>query len=115
MVRSSYVLTMSKRSDPQSKIDDGAFPVRMLFVTPEGGFGSDIDAIYRWLNQEVGRDQYAIHSAGRAPGQNGLIYRVAIYLKHPKFGAALLSAFPNLELADGTLSSTYTAPGRPHA
>lgn len=106
---------MSRRSDPQSKIDDGAFPVRLLIVTPEGGFGSDIDAIYHWLDQEVGRAQYAIHSAGRAPGQNGLIYRIAIYLKHPKFGAALLSAFPNLDLADRTLSSTYTAPRRPHA
>ena len=106
---------MSRRCVPQSKIDDGAFPVRMLLVAPESGVGSDIDAIYRWLNHEVGRDEYAIHSAGRAPGQNGLIYRLAIYLKHPKFGAALLSAFPKLELADGTLSSTYTAPGRPHA
>ena len=106
---------MSRRSDPQSKIDDGAYPVRLLIVAPESGFGSDFDAIYRWLNQEVGRDKYAIHSAGRAPGQNGIICRIAIYLKHPKFGAALLSAFPKLELADGTLSSTYTAPGRHHA
>ena len=103
---------MSRRSVPQSKLDDAAFPVRLLIVAPESGVGSDIDAIYRWLNQEVGRDGYAIHSAGRAPGQNGLIYRIAIYLKHPKFGADLLSAFPNLGLADGTLSPTYTAPGR---
>ncbi|OJH43984.1 hypothetical protein [Paracoccus sp. SM22M-07] len=99
---------MTRRNVPQSKINDAAFPVRLFIVSPGSGVGRDIDAIYRWLNQEVGRDQYAIHSAGRAPGQNGIIYRIAIYLKHPKFGAALLSAFPSLELADGTLSSTYT-------
>ncbi|WP_146612693.1 hypothetical protein [Paracoccus sediminilitoris] len=69
---------MSRRSVPQSKIDDAVFPVRLFFVAPEGKFRGDIDAIYRWLNQEVGRGGYAIHSAGRAPGQNGIIYRIAI-------------------------------------
>ena len=78
MARSPYAPTVSRRSVSQSKIDNAIFPVRLFFVAPEGEFRGDIDTIYRWLNQEVGRGGYAIHSAGRAPGQSSIIYRIAI-------------------------------------
>ena len=54
---------MTRRSTPQRRIDDEAFPVRVKLLVPEGGFERQFDDLYRWLDQEVGRGEYAFHAA----------------------------------------------------
>ena len=52
-----------RRSTPQKKIDDRAFPIRVKFTTPRLGFGNRILDLHDWLNTEVGRGHYATHPA----------------------------------------------------
>lgn len=106
---------MVKRSTPQATIDDRCYPVRMLILVPEEGFGALLGvgpgSIRHWLDQEVGRGHYAWHGGGRSFGT--LIRdQVALYFRHPAHGARLLEAFPQLELADHTDNRHYTSPMR---
>lgn len=100
---------MSRRSTPKQKIDDNAFPVRVMFYVPGTGFGVLIDEIRSWLNREVGPENFAWHSAGRGVGG----YRTAIYFRTPSVAARLVDAFPALELADETTQPGYRSPSMP--
>ena len=101
---------MSRRTTPQQKTDDAAFPVRIYLRIPGEGFGLSLDALYQWLAVNAGRGAFAIQAGGRQPGADSIMDRLAIYLRHPKTAAALLEAFPDLHLADGTKAITYTSP-----
>ncbi len=54
---------MVRRSTPQKKIDELAFPVRIKFAVPERGFGMRLDAIHSWLKKEVGWGFYAVYTS----------------------------------------------------
>ena len=54
---------MVRRSTPQKKIDELAFPMRVRFAVPERGFGMRLDAIHAWLRTEVGTGFYAVYSS----------------------------------------------------
>ncbi|MDB6179077.1 SOS response-associated peptidase [Paracoccus sp. Z330] len=104
---------MTRRSTPQAKIDDSAFPVRVLICVPEMGFGRRSDALHEWLATRIGRGNYAWHGGGRG----GTRDRIALYFREPDAASACLTAFPDLELADGTCLPGYSSPylpfGRP--
>ncbi|WP_313137760.1 SOS response-associated peptidase [Paracoccus jeotgali] len=100
---------MTRRSIPQSRLDDQAFPVRVLICVPELGFGSLGDDVRRWLEARLGRSQYAWHGGGRS----GTRDRVALYFRAAEAAHACLTAFPQLELADGTCLPGYTSPYLP--
>ena len=101
---------MGRRSTPQKQIDDRAFPVRVRIVVPETGHGSRMDAMLRWLDQELGRREFAWHSGGSGwPGFDAS----AVYFRHPRDAARFMEAFGELQLADGTTSAGYTSPYRP--
>lgn len=72
----------------------------MLFV-PANGLGKLISLMVQWLEREVGRANYAWHSAGIGAARE----RVALYFRQPADVLAFQSAFPMLELADETLSN----------
>ena len=55
---------MDRRSPPQKRIDDHAFPVRVKVLVPERGFENLLLDMHRWLDAEVGRGSYAVHGAG---------------------------------------------------
>lgn len=74
---------------------------------------SNPDGIYAWLDREVGRGEYAVHSGGRAGTDRDIRDRAAFYFRHPEAAARFLAAFPQLEIADGTSSSTYSSPTHP--
>ncbi len=96
---------MVRRSTPQKKIDELAFPVRVRFAIPERGFGMRLDAIHAWLSTEVGAGFYAVHSSrGLATDALG------VYLRDIDSARALIAAFPDLILADGTECRAYTSP-----
>lgn len=106
---------MVKRSPPQHQIDDRAFPVRLLILVPGDGFGQLLGAgpgtLDGWLDREVGRGDYARHSAGVGSVAGRDV--IAVYFRHPSAALRFLDAFPGLELADGTALRGYTSPALP--
>lgn len=100
---------MSRRSTPQSIVDDRAFPVRMLVNVPEFGLGRLSNAMHDWLNAELGRGNYAWHAAGRVAVRDS----IAFYFRSPHAAAAFSQAFPSLELTDGTMARWYSSPDVP--
>lgn len=94
-----------RRSTPQKKVDDQAFPIRIKLATPERGFGNRLLDLQDWLNSEVGRGHYATHPAP-ALGNGAL----GIYLRDIDFARALVRAFPDLELADAIDAISYSSP-----
>lgn len=97
---------MPKRAPPQHKIDDRAFPVRAQIFVPRDGFGILMTPLHEWLDRELGCRSYAWHSGGSVMGRDV----VAVYVREPDHLRALLSAWPMLELADGTISPFYRNP-----
>ncbi|RJE87945.1 hypothetical protein [Paracoccus onubensis] len=98
-----------RRSTPQKKIDDRAFPVRVIVELPEIGKHRPLDEMYQWLDQNIGRGDYAWHSGGRNPLLGEC---VALYFRHPKPAVDFLAAIPELKLSDGTIFPSYTSPYR---
>ena len=60
---------MDRRSPPQKRTDDHAFPVRVKVLVPERGFENLLLDMHRWLDAAVGRGSFAVHGAGA--GVNG--------------------------------------------
>lgn len=96
---------MAQRTRLQSKTDDLAFPVRVKLAVPPGGLGGTLNAIGVWLHEQVGKGNYAVHSA---PGLGG--DAMAVYFREVETARAFLVAFPKVDLADGTTSSAYYSP-----
>lgn len=87
---------MNRRSTPQKKLDEAAFPVRIRIVVPPRGLGRALDLMHLWLRENVGSGNYGAHSA---PGLG--CDALAIYLRSIGEAQRFLEAFPQLELADG--------------
>lgn len=89
---------MIRRPTPQSKIDDDAFPVRVMVVVPERGFERILDAMRQWLDREIGRGAYAQHGSGRRlPDASAFDFRTA------EEAQCFIAASPNLVPDDRTL------------
>ena len=99
---------MDRRSPPQKRTDDHAFPVRVKVLVPERGFENLLLDMHRWLDAEVGRGSYAVHGAGA-----GLTHATAWYFRTVEEAQAFVTKFPMLELADGTELPTYQSPHLP--
>jgi hypothetical protein len=102
---------MTRRSTPQSKKDDLAFPVRVKFAVPGCGISSIHDTLgqrmLEWLQRELPPGDHAWHSA-LSLGTNA----TAIYFRRVQDALRFVEAFPEFELADATQRGTYTRPGR---
>lgn len=105
---------MTRRSTPQQKIDDAAFPVRVIVQVPDEGFGRTLNEIHAWLVKHVGRGSFAHHAGGRRGTSEGIVDTVAFYFRDVRSAAEFVDHF-GLRLADGTTSVTYTAPGKSEA
>ena len=81
---------MERRSPPQKRIDDHAFPVRVKVLVPERGFENLLLDMHRWLDAEVGRGSYAEHGAGA-----GLTRCHRLVLPQRRGGAGLRRAVPD--------------------
>ena len=101
---------MSPRSTKQQKIDDAAFPVRIVVIVPPSGFGTWLSEMVKWLDKHVGRGKYAQHSAGQRIVGNSIMDTTAFFFVSPRAAAEFVDAFP-IELADGTRSAPYFSPG----
>jgi hypothetical protein len=64
------------------------FPVRICLAIPQGGFGSQLDLMAAWLDQNCGADGWAMTPAGTRGVLNDA---VAIYFRDPTLAAAFVS------------------------
>lgn len=83
--------------------------MRVLVIVPEMGFGRRLTEISAWLDANIGREDFAIHGFDRSPVGD----RMALYFRDTRAADGLLSAFPDLKLADGTTLSAYHSPALP--
>ena len=98
---------MVRRSTPQKKIDERAFPVRIRILVPPSGLGQQLNHVHDWLHAEIGRGQFAVHSCSGIGADS-----IGIYLRDVEGARFLLEAFPGLELEDGTDSPHYSSPSQ---
>ncbi len=69
--------------------------------------GNQLVDLQQWLFREVGPGDYAIH------GSSGVgTDAMAVHLRDVDGAKAMIAAFPNLVLADGTLSAAYSSPAQ---
>lgn len=97
---------MTRRSTPQKKIDDLAFPIRVKIVVPGSGFGIRLIDAHAWLRDNLPKLGFAQHAAtGFHP------HATAFYFRRIEDATRFLEAFPDFDLADTVAGATYTAPG----
>ncbi len=96
---------MNRRSTPQAKIDDTAFPVRLLALVPQDGFGNEINRIIAWLRENIGDGEFAQHAGHALLGNS-----VAFYFRCVEDASRFVEAHPQMVLADGTISASYRSP-----
>lgn len=101
---------MAGKVHPQKKKDDRSFPVRLFIYLPREGFGKDWNDLYPWLDEHIGRPNYAHWPASDVIDTREVL---AWYFCSISDAAAFLERFPKLELADGTTSPTYSSPYLP--
>lgn len=99
---------MTRRSTPQAQIDTAAFPVHVRVLVPENGFGKLFDRFYHWLEAEIGKGEFAQHASRAVVGD-----AVAFLFRTTEDAHAFMRAHPELVLADGTMSVSYTSPYAP--
>ncbi|WP_454798606.1 hypothetical protein [Novosphingobium lindaniclasticum] len=95
---------MVRRSTPQWKVDELAFPVRILFYEKDIAVVNYM-RIHEWLMAHMRRGDYAEHGG---PGQGSMT--VAYYFRTTEDAHRFRSAFADIELADGTARDTYNSP-----
>lgn len=96
---------MSRRTRAQQQTDDLAFPIRVKFTVPERGLGDVSNRMHEWLRDEVGGSRFAVHSAPAISSA-----AVGVYFVSLRDALEFAKAFPALEFADGTVSSTNRQP-----
>ena len=69
---------MVQRSAPQSYYAESYFPVRVRVAVPPGGFGSQLNTIYGWLDQHVGRAGYWSGGGGRRALDTTMFYFLTV-------------------------------------
>lgn len=104
---------MSRRSQPQSQVDEAAFPVRLRVIVLEYGFGPQLLEIHRWLDRNIGRGNFAHHGGGRAVTRQGIAEDTTLfYFRTPQAAAAFVEA-TGVALCDGTEAESYRSPALP--
>jgi hypothetical protein len=98
---------MVRRSTPQKKIDDAAFPIRVKLTVPIGGMR--VDLMTYWLQDSLPRGDFALHSGDRF----GIQDCAAFYFRNLTDARRFLDQFPHYELADGVVGGGYTSPAFP--
>lgn len=103
---------MIQRTPPQKVRDERAWPVRVRFLLPDGTVERfrTLRRLDEWLATSFGLAGFA-----QAPTVSLLGDAAALYFRCVEDAAATFAAFPQLVLADDTMSSVYTSPRVPTA
>ena len=86
---------MVRRTPPQRKTDEQAFPIRVKFVVPPFGTARVAPEMHLWLKEEVGRGRFAVHSTDAL-----FTDAFAVHFVELDDAQAFMQAHPTLELAD---------------
>lgn len=86
-------------------MDNSAFPVRIKVWISEPWTSDQYQRIETWLLENVGHGRYAKHCS-RTMGEDSAAY----FFRTMDAGCRFLAAFPELELADGTISPSFIKP-----
>ncbi|MGI9354268.1 MAG: hypothetical protein ACR2PF_03765 [Rhizobiaceae bacterium] len=97
---------MGRRSTAQKSIDERAFPERVRFEVPPGGFGSRLNDVFVWLKTEIGPGDYAVHSSTATAG----LQAIGVNMRDIEAAQAVATALPEFALADGTDCISYSTP-----
>lgn len=97
---------MVRRSTPQYKTDDLAFPIRIKIAVPGMGLGDLYNEIHDWLRGNFSRWDYAVHSVSGIGGS-----AMGIYFSSFDQAQKFMIAFEGVELADGTRTQSYRQHG----
>ena len=95
-----------RRSTPQQRTDDLAFPVRVKVAIPPCGLGRVLTDIYAWLQAHHPPGDFACHAAAGFACD-----AAAFYFRTVEDAQAFRQAFPEVTLADGTTAPSYSRPG----
>ena len=85
---------MSRRSQTSATIADRTFPVRVKIAIPPTGLGQTIEEADRWLQRELGAENY-----GQGPASAIGFDASAWHFRTLADAQRFLDAFPQLELA----------------
>jgi hypothetical protein len=95
------------------------FPVRVRVAVPPRGFGSQLNTIYAWLDENCGVDGWGMTPAGMRGVVNDAL---AIYFRDPTLASAFVARWCigyRVEASDGMLQMREDqpaprVPARPH-
>ena len=100
---------MTRRSAPQKKADEIAFPVRVLLHGLGGGFLRDLGADrdpHAWIRINLGLGNAELYAWHTPYCQNGFQF----LCRSPLAAGQFLAAFPEFRVADGTATEFYNSP-----
>lgn len=92
----------------QKKADDAAFPVRVILQGLAGGFAKRLGPgrdPHQWLDAELGAGNAAFYGWRTPYVTEGY----ALYTRSLADALRFLEAFPEFEIADGTVSDAYSS------
>lgn len=99
---------MTRRTTPQSKTDDQAFPIRVKLAIPHHDralWWALDDRLTAWI-RELGPLRCVQHAGGWSAKGDAM----ALYFRTLEDAQACVAAFPEFELADSVASPTYYSP-----
>lgn len=101
---------MNRRSTPQWKIDKHAWPVTLRVLVPDNGYSSlGVQNDPReWLRKNIGLTECAT-----TPHRSGIGDGTEYHFRCLDDALAFRARFPQLVMADGTMSATYSSPHLP--
>ena len=104
-----YRSGMSRRSSPQRITDEQAFPVRVILRGLPGGFAAALGPgrdPHRWMQEHIGPGEMALYGWHTVYCPDGF----ALFARSCGDAAKFLAAFPEFEIADGTVMEIYNSP-----
>jgi hypothetical protein len=89
---------MARRSTSRFQLDNRAFPIRVLVRNLTGdALALRLTAAQAWLNENVGRGEWAMHGQSRIG-----LHAIGFYFRRLEAAEAFLNAHRHLELEDTT-------------
>ena len=99
---------MARRTRPQAKTDDLAFPIRVKFRVPRDGLGRLSETTRSWLREHVGTGRFAVHNTDAIASD-----AVGVYFVTLGEAQEFVAAFPEMQIADGTRCKGLPTPTIP--
>jgi hypothetical protein len=99
---------MARRSTPRAEQDNRAFPIRVLVRNlTHDTLALRLTAAEVWLNENIGRGEWAMHGQSRIG-----LHAMGFYFRQIEAADRFLEAHPHLELEDTTAQLQHVIAAR---